>query len=98
MNIDRHEEIQEFLTEGEQKVDSQVYDSLYDEVHLLRGAVQKWTIEASLGISKERVERRSSKSSVKTRSSRFSRALTTLSKAKALQAKASRIKSKDCTT
>lgn len=84
---DLHEEIQELLTEGEQRVDSQVYDNLYDEVHLLRGAVQKWIVEASLRIIDDRVERRSSKSSVKTRSSRFSSASTTSSKAKALQDK-----------
>lgn len=85
---DLHEEIQELLTEGEQRVDSLVYDNLYDEVHLLRGAVQKWIVEASLRIIDDRLERRSSKSGVKTRSSRFSCASTTSSKAKALQAKA----------
>ena len=85
---DLHEEIQELLTEGEQRVDSLVYDNLYDEVHLLRGAVQKWIVEASLRIIDDRLERRSSKSGVKTRSSRFSFASTTSSKAKALQAKA----------
>ena len=85
---DLHEGIQELLTEGEQKVDSLVYDNLYDEVHLLRGAVQKWIVEASLRIIDDRLERRSSKSGVKTRSSRFSCASTTSSKAKALQAKA----------
>lgn len=69
-------------------MDSQVYDNLYDEVHLLRGAVQKWIVEASLRIIDDRLERRSSKSGVKTRSSRFSCASTTSSKAKALQAKA----------
>lgn len=81
---DLHEEIQELLTEGEQRVDSLVYDNLYDEVHLLRGAVQKWIVEASLRIIDDRLERRSSKSGVKTRSSRFSCASTTSSKAKAL--------------
>ena len=85
---DLHEEIQELLTEEEQKIDSQVYENLYNEVHLLRGAVQKWMVEASRRISEERVERRSSKSSVKTQNSKVSRASTTSSKAKALHAKA----------
>ncbi|PFX30400.1 hypothetical protein AWC38_SpisGene4851 [Stylophora pistillata] len=80
------EEIQELLIEEERKVDSQVYDNLYNEVHL-RGAVQKWMIEASLRVREEKDERRSSKSTVKTRSSKFSRASTTPSKAKAVQAK-----------
>ena len=86
---DLHEEIQALLTEEEQKIDSQVYGNLYNEEHL-RGAVQKWMVEASRRISEERFERRSSKLVSKLGDQRF--------QGSPNQGKASRVRSKDCTT
>ena len=43
---DLHEEIQELLTEEEQILDTQVYDTLYTEVQLICETVQKWMIAA----------------------------------------------------
>ena len=82
---DLHEEVQELLTEEEQIPDSQVYDNMHNEIKLLRETVQKWMIEAGQRIS---AERKSTKSSARTKGSRSSRASTTSSRARALQAKA----------
>ena len=65
---DLHEEIQELLTEEEQIPDTQVYDNLHTEVRLVRETVQKWMTDAGRRINEER---KSTKSSAKTRSSKL---------------------------
>ena len=82
---DLHEEIQELLTEEEQIPDTQVYDNLHTEVKLVRETVQKWMTDAGRRINEER---KSTKSSDKTRSSKASHASSNSSRARALQAKA----------
>ena len=82
---DRHEEIQELLTEEKQIPDTQEYDNLHTEVELIRETVQKWIIDAGRRINEER---KSTKSSAKTKSSKASRASSNSSKARVLQAKA----------
>ena len=82
---DRHEEIQELLTEEEQIPDTQVYDNLHTEVELIRESVQKWMIDAGRRVNEER---KSTKSSAKTKSPKASRAWNNSSRARVLQAKA----------
>ena len=82
--VDLHEEIQELLTE-EQIPDTQVYDNLHTEVKLVCETVQKWMTDAGRRINEER---KSTKLSAKTRSSKASHASSNSSRARALQAKA----------
>ena len=66
---DRHGEILELLTKEEQIPNTQVYDNLHTKVELIRETVQKWMIDACRRINKER---KSIKSSAKTKSSKAS--------------------------
>lgn len=82
---DLHEEIQELLTEEEQIPDTQRYDNLHTEVERIRETVQKWMIDAG---QRSNEERKSTKSSAKTKNSKASHASSTSSRTRTLQAKA----------
>jgi len=64
-------EIPELLTKEEQIPNTQVYDNLHTKVELIRETVQKWMNDACRRINKER---KSIKSSLRTKSSKASHA------------------------
>ena len=88
---DLHEEIQDLLSGEEQARDHQVYINLHEEIVPLREVVREWMADAEQQIRDEERERNSIKSSVKSKISKASRASTTSSRARALEAKAKEV-------
>ena len=88
---DLHEEIQDLLSGEELVQDHQVYINLHEEIVPLREVVREWMANAEQQIRDEERERNSTKSSVKSKISKASRASTTSSRARALEAKAKEV-------
>ena len=79
---DLHEEIKDLLSGEEQAQDHQVYISLHGDVVPSREVVPKWMANAGQQIRDEESERSSTKSSVKSKISKASRASITSSEQK----------------
>ena len=88
---DLHEVIQDLLCGEEQAQDHQVYINLHEEIVPVREVVQKWMTNAEQQIRDEEREKNSTKSSLKSKNSKASRASTFSSRTRALKAKAKEI-------
>ena len=88
---DLHEEIQDLLSGEEQAEGHQVYINLHEEIVPFREVVQKWMTNAEQRLRDEEREKDSIKSSLKSKNSKASRASTTSSRTRTLEAKAKEV-------
>ena len=88
---DLHEEIQDLLSGEEQAQDHQVYINLHEEIVPFREVVQKWMTNAEQQLRDEEREKNSTKPGLKSKNSKASRACTTSSRTRALEAKAKEV-------